>query len=270
MRVAVIVEQAWDPASIEVSPVSGEIDWSRAAPVPAAGSLEALELGLRLGTVDALFGLGSGVESLLRSCLALAPEARVARAPDLASLAAALSKQPFDLALAPQRSGDHGPGLVAPYLAGALDLAQATAVEHLEPGPEVGEVTVRRRLERGAREELVLPLPAVIGVEPGIVTPRTASPAALLAASSVEIPALPMAGGGRPRPRLLGHRPPRPVPPRADAMAPDPKLSAEARIAAVVGLEAGAEDRSGHQLVTGAAEEVAARIVELLERRCYL
>jgi electron transfer flavoprotein alpha/beta subunit len=270
VRVVVVVEQAWDPVSIEVDPVSGGIDWSRAALMPAAGSLEALELGLRVGTVGALFGLGPGVESLLRSCLALAPEARAAFAPDLASLAAALSEQPFDLVLAPQRSGDHGPGLVAPYLAGALDLAQATAVEHLEPGPEAGEVTIRRRLERGAREELVLPLPVVLGVEPGVVTPRAASPAALLAASSAQLPVLPTIPGGRPQARLLGHRPPRPVAPQASSMAPDPTLPAEARIALVAGLAADAEGRSGRELATGSAEEVAARIVDLLERCGYL
>ncbi|HZV51352.1 MAG TPA: hypothetical protein VFD49_16490 [Candidatus Dormibacteraeota bacterium] len=268
MRVTVVVEQAWDPASIEVDPVSGEIDRRRAAPAPAAGSLEALELGLRLGTVGALFGLGPGAEVLLRSCLALAPGARAARAPDLASLAAALPGWPFDLVLAPQRSGDHGPGLIAPYLAGALDLAQATAVEHLEPGPEAGEITVRRRLGRGAREELALTLPAVVAVEPGVVTPRPASPAALLAAASAEVPTLPAAEAAGPRARLLGHRSPRPVAPRVAV--PDPTLPAEARVAAVAGLEAGAEGRSEHRLVTGSAEEVAARIVELLERQGYL
>jgi electron transfer flavoprotein alpha/beta subunit len=270
MRVTVVVEQGWDPASIEVDPVSGRIDWSRAALLPAGGSLEALELGLRLGRVEALLGLGAGAETLLRCCLAVAPGARVARVPDLASLAVALSRWSFDLLLAPQRSGDQGPGPIAPYLAGALDLAQATAVEHLEPGPEAGTITVRRRLERGAREELVLVLPAVVGVEPGVVSPRAAGPAALLAAAATEVPVLPAVGTDRPRARLLGHRPPRPVPPRAGAMAPDPTLPAEARIAAVVGLEGNEEGRSDHRLVTGPAEEVAARIVELLERRGYL
>src|SRR5215813_367146 len=106
MRVAAVVEQSWDPASIEVDPVTGAIDWSRAAPAPSPGSLDAVELALGLGAVR-VYGLGPDVTGLLRECLALGA-AEAAAAPDPYALAAALRAVPCDLVLVPHRSGDHG------------------------------------------------------------------------------------------------------------------------------------------------------------------
>jgi electron transfer flavoprotein beta subunit len=261
VRVAAVVEQTWDPASIEVDPVSCLIDWSRAAPEPSPGSPEAVELALRLGEAH-VFGLGPPpVEDLLRSCLALGAAA-AATAPDVHSLAVALGSAAFDLVLAPHRSGDDGPSAVAGLLAGLLDLPQATAVESLEIAGD--EAVVVRRLDRGEREELAVPLPAVIAVEPGIAMPRVASPVALLAARDARVAAIPPVPG-RSSAVLLGHRPPRPAPPRMRT--PDGALPAEARIAEVVGTAAGGPQR---ELVTGTAELVAERIARLLDERGFL
>jgi electron transfer flavoprotein beta subunit len=261
IRVAAVVEQAWDPASIEVDPASGEIDRSRAAAEPSPGSLDAVELALGLGEAH-VFGLGPPpVEELLRGCLALGAVS-AATAPDVHSLAAALGAGRFGLVLVPQRSGDGGASPIAGLLAGLLDLPQATGVESLAvDGMEARAV---RRLDRGEREELAVPLPAVIAVEPGIARPRTASPAALLAARSAPVAVLPAAPGA-PHPVLLGHRPPRPAPPRMQA--PDGALPAEARIAAVIGTAAGGPQR---ELVTGPADAVAAGIVRLLRDLGYV
>ena len=261
MRVAAVVELGWDAASIEVDAVSGAIDRSRAVPAPSPGSPEAVELALALGEAH-VFGLGAAeVEALLRECLALGASVAAA-APDAYALAAALAGGGFDLVLVPHRSPDGGAGPVAGLLAGLLDLPQATGVESLTV--EGAEARVVRRLDRGEREELAVPLPAVIGVEPGIARPRAASPAALIAARSAPVAALPPARDA-PRPVFLGHRPPRPGPPRMPA--PAGALPAEARIAVVVGTEADGRQR---ELVTGTADEVAARIVELLEAAGYL
>ena len=262
MRAAAVVELAWDPASIELGPAGG-VDWSRAVPAPVPGSLEAVELALRLAEEVAVFGLGlPEVDGLLRTCLAMGAD-RVARAPDVAALAEALRSEAFDLVLAPQRSGDHGASTVAPTLAGLLDLPQATAVERLRL--EDGEVVAVRRLDRGEREEVAVPLPAVVAVEPGVAAPRVATPAALVAARAAPVPRLRAAGGPRrPRAVLTGHLPPRPAPPRLAA--PDPGLPAEARIAAVVGAAAPGHRR---ELVTGSAEEVAERIASLLAELGY-
>jgi len=261
VKVAVVVEQVWDPVSIELDAVSGAIDWSRAAAVPGPGSLEAVEVGLSLGDVSA-YGLGvGGVAQLLRLCLALGA-GRAVEAPDVYAVADAMGQEPMDLVLVPHRSGDGAASPVGPILAGLLDLPQATGVEALRlAGPEA---VVMRRLDRGEREELALPLPAVIAVEPGIGRPRAATPAALITAQTTEIP---MLAPSKMVPRLLfrGHEPPRPAPPRMPV--PDASLPAEARIAAIVGTSAGMSQR---ELVTGSAEEVAERIVQVLEERGHV
>jgi electron transfer flavoprotein alpha/beta subunit len=261
LRVAAIVEQVWDPASIELDAELGDVDWSRAVSVPGPGSLEAVELGLRLGDVTAC-GIGAGADPVLRRALAMG--AAAVRAPDQASLAALLAERAFDLVLAPWRSGHQGPNPLAPLLAGLLDLAQATAVDAIEIDEAGRRATLRRRLDRGEREELVLPLPAVVALEPGLVRPRTASPAAAIAALERDIPVAPPAPRPAREPIFLGYQPPRPPPPRTRP--PDASLPAEARIAAILAAPHGDRPR---ELATGAPEELAERALRFLDERGF-
>jgi len=263
LRVAALVEQAWDARSVELDSATGAVDRRRAVAVPGPGSLDAVELGLRLGSVTACAVGGEDAEGVLRECLSMGAGSAV-RAPDLTGLAVALGSGRFDLVLTSWRSGDQSPSPFGPLLAGLLELPQATAVDELvTQGP--GEVVVGRRLGRGEREELAVPLPAVIAIEPGIVTPRLAAPAAVLDAQRATIPVLEARDPGTPRATFLGHCAPRPVAPRTRA--PDAALSAEARIAEVVGLRSPERHR---ELVTGSAEELAARIVAFLAERGFL
>jgi electron transfer flavoprotein beta subunit len=259
VRIAAVVEQGWDPASIEVDP-AGRIDWSRAAPAASPGSLESVELGLQLGAVT-VYGLGDA-GPILRQALAMGcADARLAEGVE--ALAVALAGERPDLVLCPARSADHGPGLLAPALAGLLDLPQATAVESLRVSG--GEVEVRRRLDRGEREDLALELPAVVALEPGMVKPRLAAPGALLAAQAVTLPTLTGERDGAPRAVLAATQPPRPPPPWV--LPPDPSLPADGRVAAVLGAGAVAQERA---LVSGPVEELAERVVALLEERGFL
>jgi electron transfer flavoprotein beta subunit len=262
LRVAALVEQAWDPVSVELDLVTGAVDRDRAVSVPGPASLEVVELGLRLGSVTAYAVGGEEAEAVRRRCLAMG--AAAVRARDLEGLARALRAERFDLVLASWRSGHESPSPLGPLVAGLLDLPQATAVDELRVQGS-GEVVVRRRLDRGRREELALSLPAVIAIEPGFVTPRIGSPAAALEAQAATIPVLAPAASARLQATLLGYRPPRPVAPRTRV--PDPGQPAEARIAEVVGL---ADGRGRRELVTGPAEELAARIVAFLEERGFL
>lgn len=261
-KVVAVVEQSWDPSSVELDPAGLSVDESRAVTVPSPGSLEAVEVGLGLGAVTVCAVGEPVVEGVLRDALAMGA-ASAFRAADLEGLAEELRRRGFDLLLASWRSGHQSPSPAVPFLAGLLNLPQATAVDHLALRGE-GEVRVRRRLDRGEREELVLPLPAVLALEPGMVTPRLGSPAAVLAAREASIEVVEPAAA-RPRPVFGGYRAPRPAPPRA--LPPGPELSAEARIAEVVGL---AKDARHRELATGTAEEVAARIVAFLEERGFL
>lgn len=260
MLTAVVVEQAWDPATIEVDP-TGQVDWSRAVAGPSPGSLEVVEIGLSLGEVEA-FGLGlNGAAQVLRTCLAMGSKV-VASAPDAYAVAEALRGERCDLVLVPHRSEDHGASPLGPLLAGLLDLPQATAVETLRV--EGAEAVVTCRRDRGERVVLALPLPAVVALEPGLVRPREASPAMLVAVQAAELPTLPPAPNA-PRLIRLGHLPPRPAAPRLAA--PDASLPAEARIAAVVGT---APDGRQRDVVSGSPDEVAGRIVRLLKERGYV
>jgi electron transfer flavoprotein beta subunit len=258
VRVVAVVEQGWDPTSIEVDPVTGAIDWGRAAAAPVPGSLEGVELALALGAA-AVYGLGPGAAALLRRCRAMAGgTVPVAVAPDLGALAAAVVEAAADLVLVPQRSGDGGASPVGPFLAGLLDLPQATGVERLEA--DAAEVRVSCRLDRGWREELVLNLPAVVALEPGLVHPRLPEPAALVAARAAEVPVLPATPG--PRPVLLGHQPPRPVPPRVQL--PE-ALDLDARLEALLG----GGGPASREVATGSPEEVAGRVLDFLAERGY-
>jgi electron transfer flavoprotein beta subunit len=258
VRVVAVVEQGWDPTSIEVDPVTGAVDWGRAAAAPVPGSLEGVELALALGAA-AIYGLGPGAAALLRHCRAMAGgTVPVAVAPDLGALAAAVADAAAELVLVPQRSGDGGASPVGPLLAGLLDLPQATGVERLEA--DAAEVRVRCRLNGGWREELALPLPAVVALEPGIVRPRLPGPAALIAARAAEVSVLPSTPA--PRPVLLGHQPPRPVPPRVEL--PE-ALDPETRLEALLG----GRGPANREVVVGSAEEVAQRVLDFLVERGY-
>ena len=262
-RVAGLVERTLDAVSVELDPGSGQIDERRAVAVPGPGSLAAIELGLRMGPVTAFAVGGAEVEGVLRECLAMGVTAAV-RAADVGALVGALGAETFDLVITSWRSGHGSPSPLGPLVAGLLDLPQATAVDELSLRVP-GEVVVRRRLGRGEVERLALPLPAVVAIEPGVVTPRLGSPAALLGARAAAIQVLESGDSSAPRATFLGYRPPRPPPPRTPP--PDPALSAEARIAEVVGLTAPERHR---ELATGPPSELAARIVAFLEERGFL
>jgi electron transfer flavoprotein beta subunit len=269
VRVAAVVERVWDPPSVEVDAWSGRVDLSRVAPIPGPGSLEAVELGLRLGEAVAYAVGPPAVDGLLRRCRAMGAGAvrvvvpgRETAAPDVAAraLAQALAGEDFDLLLAPARSGDQSASLLGPLLAGLLDLPQATAVEQLRVDEAGGEAFVRRRLDRGERAELALTLPAVIALEPGIVAPRDASPAALLSAQLAAIPTRDAAMPDTPSLAFGGHQPPRPPVPWMQA--PDSSQSAEARISAVVGGRAESRRQS---LISGPPDQLAESIIKLLD-----
>lgn len=92
-----------------------------------------------------------------------------------------------DMILCGSRSSDEMSGEVPAALAEFLDLPQGTGVLSIDVASEGHEVVVQRRLERGRRETLLCPLPAVIAVEPGIVATRYPSFPGLLAAHQAEI-----------------------------------------------------------------------------------
>jgi electron transfer flavoprotein beta subunit len=281
VRIAVAVEHGWDPATVEVDPLTGAVDEPRTLSGLGASSLAAVALALRLrgagGRVEVLAAAPPAADEELRSLLAAGVDAvtRVwagalegAGAEAAArALAGPLAATSADLVLTGGRTLDGGAGTLGPMLAELLGLPEATAVEHLAVTGGDGEVTVRRRLERGARELLALTLPAVVCVEPGIAALEDAPLPALLATRRAPVPVLEAAHGGVASGcRQVRRLPPRPRPRRLAV--PDPSLPVEARLAAVLG--GGERLDQEHTLVEGPPSLLVARILALLEERGYL
>ncbi|MEU6128079.1 mycofactocin-associated electron transfer flavoprotein beta subunit [Saccharopolyspora sp. NPDC047091] len=215
----------------EVDPLTGRV---RAAELPAGTSTAdaaALELGLRLaestgGRCAAVSLAPAGADELLRAALAAgadevlrvepagAPDPRAADsgAGTARALAAAVRDRfgPPDLVLTGDHSPDRGTGATPALLAAEFGCAQALGLVSLDTALAAdGRLRAMRRLDRGRRERLAVPLPAVCSVEAAGVRPRTAALPAVLAARSTAIPVVP-AGAEPDLPRITaahGYRP---------------------------------------------------------------
>ena len=156
----------------------------------------ALEQALRLreqGTVERITCITAGpaeATGMLGWCLAMGadramriPVAEDAGLDQLATgtlLGAAIRRMGGRLVLAAQRSDDGQSGLVPAAVARALDAAYLSNVTLVQLSEE--RVEVQRKLERGNRQVWAASLPAVIAVEPGSVSPRYVSVAAIILA----------------------------------------------------------------------------------------
>ena len=87
------------------------------------------------------------------------------------ALAQAMKRLDFQLVLCGGESTDGNSGLVGPYVAELLGIAHVPRVARLV-GLAEREITVMRRVERGDRELIDCPLPALISVDRGINKPR--------------------------------------------------------------------------------------------------
>lgn len=202
MRIAVALSRSWQ--RVEVDPLTGALGGGHRG--ESAAERAALEHALRLaeltgGQVHAITAGPEGAEEGLREALAagahratrvevdtpLHPNALAHNGSTAAALAAALAETP-DLVLCGDRSTDGGTGATPALLAAHLGAAQALGAVHLELDGD--RLLAHRRLDRGAREILRLPSPAVVSVEGGLRLRRAALPA-VLAAQDAEIELLP-------------------------------------------------------------------------------
>lgn len=147
---------------------------------------EAMSLKQRFGAeVVAITAGPSRAEEVLRICLARGADRGVhilcpqEMAPDAWSTALLLSeeikKQRYDLVMCGDKSLDDGGGQVGPALAELLDLPQVTRVVALEVQVEHKRLIAQRLLERGDREAIECPLPALITVTASANKPRYVS-----------------------------------------------------------------------------------------------
>jgi len=221
-------------------------------------------------------------ESVLRRCLALgADEALLLcdeafRGSDTLAtariLATAIRQLEADIVLCGKRASDGDTGQVAAQLATFLDLPAVTRVVRLNVRD--GEALVDRRLERGRREVLRCPLPALFAVEEGINRPRYPKLRVLFQSLKAEISRRSLADLGL-RPDEVGEvgscvhvanlSSPKPI--TKGLFIPDSDLSPEERWQQIIG--GGMEERHG-DVIEGPSEAVAERLLEFLTQNKFV
>jgi electron transfer flavoprotein beta subunit len=264
--VTVLACLKWADHKPDVDPLTGAVrtDWRTSGMSDADRA--ALEWALRLGSVwgepvaaatcgppaaDAVLveALSAGAGSAVRVDLATgAPSDVVA-----ASLAGVLAPAPGAV-LCGVWSLDRGSGSVPAFLAAELGAAQALGLVSLEPAE--GALLAERRLDRGARERLRVPLPAVCSVEAGSARLRRATLPGVLGTARAQIevvpgPTMPVAGPVRTAPFR----------PRAKELPAPAFPSARERVLALTGVLSDREPP--HTLVLPpdqAADELLARL----------
>ncbi len=277
---------------VDVDPLTAEVVRDPHGVGLSPSDAAALEHALRIGEawqarVLAVVAGPADADSTLREAAAVGAEVlRVAWPPpgverrgaaaDMAddgrALAAALAAAVRTVAepalvLCGDRSADRGTGTVPAFLAAALDSAQALGLVSLKPDAGSAGLLAERRLDRGRRERLRVPLPAVCSVEAAGVRLRRAGMQDTLAAAEpavpVHVPALAATAG----PPLLVGPPARPRPRTRVVAAPAGEQARERLLALTGALVA----RTPPTLLGPmAAAEAADALLDYLVRHEYL
>jgi electron transfer flavoprotein beta subunit len=155
---------------------------------------EAVQLKERLGMSPVtVVSMGPPpVQDAVRNCLAMGADRGLIlwdeafRNSDSFATAIALAKviaglQP-DLILCGQKALDTESGQVGAVIAVKLNVPMVSAVVKIEPYDETKRIRVHRKLEKGAREVIEVPLPALLTLEIGSTKPRYPSLHAIFAA----------------------------------------------------------------------------------------
>jgi electron transfer flavoprotein beta subunit len=172
-----------------------------------------------------------------------------------------------DLVVCGARSVDRGTGSVPAFLAAELGAAQALGLTRLDvpaAGTGPGDLVGERRLDRGRRERLRIPRPAVVSVEAGGIRLRRAGPRAALEAGAAPVPVV-LAEATTARP----HRSPaRPFRPRTRVVPPPVGPTPRERLLALSGVLA--ERTPPTLLVPDSATEAADALLTYLRRHGHL
>ena len=192
MRIAVCVKQVLDTSiSFEIDEKNGGLVEDGLVYILNPADRCAVEEAVRLkekqgsGEVTVITLGPARAREALRECLAIGADSALHlldKAFDESdaystgvALAAAIKSLNCDLVLCGSESLDEGSSQVGATIAELLDLPQVSAVTQVQPAAGLKHVAVQRRLDRGAREAVECPLPAVLTVDVGINEPRYAS-----------------------------------------------------------------------------------------------
>lgn len=285
VKLVVCIKQVPDPGSVDVDPVTGAIDEERLIYVVDPADKCAVEEAVRIrdrfgGGEVVVITLGPPrAEEALRQCLALGADQALRlwdKALETLSalatariLAQAIKGMEYDLVLCGARSADWGWGQVGPAIAELLGLPQVCHITKLELSPQGRTATVQRKLERGERELVECPLPALFTVDPSLNEPRYPSLPCYMEALTTDVPHIDLHDlgmlpwlGEKGAAKVLQLSPPRPRPKKV--FTPDGKLPAYQRIEAI--LRGMVSERKG-VVIEGSPEELAEKMIEFLVQR---
>ena len=271
----VLVRRVPDPEANVRALDDGSVSWGDMPSVPNPSDMSALEIALRLkeeGSTDSVIAvaLGQEVESLAYLALAMGADkafgiecgSQVQVPPrDGASLLASLVKETAaSLFFCGHQSADADAPLLAHFLSTKLGWPIVTGVVDLSISPE--SVLATRALEKGWREVLKAPLPAVVAVRDSVAETRYVGRSALARAMRQTVRAWAPEAGAKATNARNQVAFVRPMP--AAIFVPDPGLSALDRLEEVV---SGGVGQSGGIRFTGAPDEVAVGVVDFIEAK---
>jgi electron transfer flavoprotein beta subunit len=285
MRFAVCLSRLPDPDTVEVDPLTGDIDVSRTLHILNPADAVALELVLRLRSPgDRVTALTVGpieAESVLREAAAVGADevlrvwedGRTATRPAATALllATALRTEPLpDLIVCGARTLAGGSGKVPALIAEHLDWPVVTDI--IEFSLQQSRACFQRRLAKGARSEGEVTLPAVLAVDSSAVSLRYASLPGLMKAMRATIPVRHLADLGLspvdlnfPSSTVQAAMPPYHRP--REVFIPDSSLSPHERVMQV--LSAGVVRKAG-RIVSGPPEQMADTIIAFLREQGFV
>jgi len=287
MKIVVCVKQVTYPGvPFEIDEMTGSANQKEPVPVYAVNPAdrcaleEAIKLRERFGGQVTVLTVGpQPAKQAIYNCLARGSDkgihllAENSIVSDYYTTALALSQAIVDLnatiVLCGARSLDEGSSQVPPALAELLGLPQVTEVIKLEVSADGKCARVVRRLERGNREIVECPLPAVIAMVTGINEPRYISVHSLRVASAREITTYDLGAGGltsdegeevQPLTRVLRATPPRIRPKRM--ISPDSSMSAADRLKFIM---SGGIEQKECDLLEEPVDELAQKVSRILQ-----
>ncbi len=284
MKIVVCIKQVLDTEGPVNVDSEGGIEGLRLSsivnPYDLVAVEEALQLKGRYGFEQVIVvSLGSpSAEEALRECLAMGADSAVLICDPACqdsdsyaaaqALAKAIGNTGCDLVLCGQKAIDTEAGQVGFILAYMLGMPVVSAVTKVDLTPDLKKAIVHRKLEKGNREVVEAPLPAVLAVDIGLNRPRHADLRGVMTAQRAKIERYDCASLGI-GPEEVGAQGSKIVmakrsrlrPKPKKVFTPDSKLSAAERMRLV--MSGGVQEKKG-DLLQGDPEDIASQLVRFL------
>ncbi|MFC1886068.1 electron transfer flavoprotein subunit beta/FixA family protein [Thermodesulfobacteriota bacterium] len=185
-------------------------------------------------------------------------------------LAKAIAGLSYDLILCGRKAVDTDDGQVGYVIAEQLDLPIVSGVTEIKRHSEDHTAIVEKKLQKGYREKLEVPLPALFAVEESLNEPRYASLPDLMTGLKAQIRQCNMrdlgltlkeVGPAACRKKLLHISTPKPRPKKV--FTPDSSLSAADRMALIM---SGGVEQKNQELFEGTPETLSVKFIDYLEQ----